>query len=201
MDFPTLCPVQRRFDSISPRTGAVVGHGYEMLASPGSIYPGVPASVIWDRLDAQGDHIVDVTFPFELEAVRTPSNKIEGGRTAASYLLEEVLGLLGDPGPGAPTAAPSLRPGIHGLRAVPNPFNPSTAIRFELGSPGEVYVRIFDLRGRLVRELTHDELPAGRQGLEWDGTDDHGQIVASGVYVVQVDASGSVNRQKIALLK
>ena len=69
---------------------------------------------------------------------------------------------------------------------TPNPFNPQTAILFELSQPGAVDLRIFDSRGRLQRTLAAASLSAGQQSLRWDGRDHSGNSLSSGVYFYQV---------------
>jgi subtilisin-like proprotein convertase family protein len=84
---------------------------------------------------------------------------------------------------------------------VPNPFNPSTTVAFSLGRPGVVRLEIFDARGRLVRRLTNDVYEAGRHELVWNGTDDAGAPVASGVYFALLDADDTTDVNKMMLLK
>jgi hypothetical protein len=69
---------------------------------------------------------------------------------------------------------------------TPNPFNPYTRIEFELAQAGAVDLRIFDIRGRLLRALRAPQLPAGLHSLTWDGRDERGNSVASGAYFYQV---------------
>jgi hypothetical protein len=63
----------------------------------------------------------------------------------------------------------------------PNPFNPLTRIQFELAQAGEAELTAYDLGGRSVRHLLHEPLPVGHYELEWNGCDDRGQAVSSGV--------------------
>ncbi len=66
----------------------------------------------------------------------------------------------------------------------PNPFNPRTTLAFDLPAPAaRVRLRLYDLHGRLVASLIDGPLPAGRHGVAWNGNDDAGRAVASGVYV------------------
>ncbi len=68
------------------------------------------------------------------------------------------------------------------LGGRPNPFNPRTEIRFVLARPGEVSLRLYDARGRLVARLEGGERPAGEQGITWEGRDAAGRELPSGVY-------------------
>ncbi len=83
----------------------------------------------------------------------------------------------------------------------PNPFNPSTAIRFALPAPGPVRLSVHDLAGRRVRTLVDGDLPAGSHVRRWDGRDQRGVAVASGMYVLRLEAAGTVQTRKAALIK
>jgi hypothetical protein len=85
--------------------------------------------------------------------------------------------------------------------AVPNPFNPSTTIRFELDRTGFTGLAIFDVAGRRVRTLVSESRSEGRHEAAWDGTDDRGQRVASGVYLVRLQGRGFIETRRVALIK
>ncbi|MBM4130978.1 hypothetical protein FJ250_08110, partial [bacterium] len=119
-------------------------------------------------------------------------------------------GYFGTPSRGGANLAPSAvderdlpGPGrlLSPVRAVPNPFNPQTEIRFELGAKQDVAVDIFDARGRHVRTLHRGELAAGPVALRWDGRDDAGARLPSGVYAARVAAGGQKQGSKVLLLK
>ncbi len=84
---------------------------------------------------------------------------------------------------------------------VPNPFNPSTTIRYQVGAPGHVDVRVFDVSGRLVRTLVDRSQDAGVYGVRWDGMDDSGRPVASGVYFYRMQTGDFTSTRKMVLLK
>lgn len=84
---------------------------------------------------------------------------------------------------------------------VPNPFNPATEIRFELASPGEVALRVYDVSGRLVRTLATGAHPAGEHVVRWDGRDDGGAPVSTGVYFYRLETAGFSQTRKTTLLK
>ncbi len=84
----------------------------------------------------------------------------------------------------------------------PNPFNPSTTIEF--GIPGErspVTIAVYDIRGRLVRNLVDDVRSAGKHRVAWDGRDEHGSSVASGIYFLRMNVAGENHVRKMTLLK
>jgi hypothetical protein len=83
----------------------------------------------------------------------------------------------------------------------PNPFNPSTTIRFETASRGRALLRVYDVRGALVRTLLDDTRDAGAGSVTWDGRDDEGRFVSSGVYLYRLTAGGESRTRKMVLLK
>ena len=87
------------------------------------------------------------------------------------------------------------------LQNYPNPFNPSTTIRYRLPRASEVELAIFSISGQRVRLLVRQAQPAGEQQIAWNGRDDHGDPVASGVYWVQFRAGEFMQAKKVLLMK
>ncbi len=86
--------------------------------------------------------------------------------------------------------------------AHPNPFNPSTEIRFELAGPGSVDLVVFDLAGRRLRVLVDGERrEAGPARVTWNGHDDRGNALPSGIYFVQLNTADHREAKKLILLK
>jgi hypothetical protein len=113
-------------------------------------------------------------------------------------LLEEVLQLFGTgAGSSAPVGAPSHQ--RIELSASPNPFNPSTTITFTAVPGTKGSVKVFNIRGELVRTIHDGEFTD--QAFEWFGRDDSGSSVAAGVYLVRAEAEGTVRVTKVALVK
>ena len=84
----------------------------------------------------------------------------------------------------------------------PNPFNPTTRIRFDLPAPGTVDVAIYDCAGRRVRRLLHALYPeAGRFLANWDGCDDRGERLPSGVYLYRFTAGSYSRTQRMVLVE
>jgi len=86
-------------------------------------------------------------------------------------------------------------------RCWPNPFNPVTTIAFTLKAKGPVSLRIYDVSGRLVRTLVDDVCEAGRYEITWDGRNDGGRGVASGIYFCRMAAAEFERTEKMVLLK
>lgn len=133
----------------------------------------------------------DVRFQFLL---RTDESVVADGFYFDSFLIR---GEGIDPySPAGGLPAVTRLAGVH-----PNPFNPSTTVRFELARAGRAQVRVYDLSGRLVRALVDETREAGRQQATWDGLDDAGQPAASGVYLVRLSADGVEQSIKASLVK
>ncbi len=84
---------------------------------------------------------------------------------------------------------------------VPNPFNPTTRIRFELAQASAAELRIYDVGGRAIRTLASGWLAAGPHERLWDGRDDRGQRVASGAYVMRLKAGSFDASRRLVLVK
>jgi flagellar hook assembly protein FlgD len=83
----------------------------------------------------------------------------------------------------------------------PNPFNPETNIEFALPKPEQVRLRIFDVYGREVRFLFTMWLQAGLHAVKWDGRDDDGVAVGSGVYFYRLQAGSFTETKKLVLMR
>ncbi len=84
----------------------------------------------------------------------------------------------------------------------PNPFNPETTIPFALSQPAGVTLKIYNARGQEVRTLLNNaSKSAGQHRVTWDGRDNRGQIVASGVYVYRLSAQGVVQSRRMVLAR
>jgi len=83
----------------------------------------------------------------------------------------------------------------------PNPFNPQTTITFSVKERGLVSLKIYNVAGQLVRTLAREELAAGAHTKVWDGRDDAGQRVSSGVYYYKLVANNFSQTKKMVVLK
>ncbi len=109
--------------------------------------------------------------------------------------------MFGEPGTASngelpPVTVVRLRP------AAPNPFNPSTTIRYELASSASVHLDVFDAAGRRVRELVGG-VPGntGAHSVTWDGRDDRGVGLPSGVYFVRLNVGATSQTRRAVLLE
>ena len=87
------------------------------------------------------------------------------------------------------------------IAAYPNPFNPTTTFSFTISEPGEVELSIFDVRGRLVATPLRKYCPAGSGEVAWDGRNNSGETLPSGVYLGMLRTGNQVKTCKIVMVK
>jgi flagellar hook assembly protein FlgD len=83
----------------------------------------------------------------------------------------------------------------------PNPFNPSTTIEYSLKVDSKIEIKIFNNLGRLVRSLFNGQSTSGTHLLTWDGRDDNGKQLSSGLYYYQIISETFSSAKKMLLLK
>jgi PKD repeat protein len=110
------------------------------------------------------------------------------------------LGILhiGTSGVRSPGPAPER---IALAQNYPNPFNPCTAVTFELPAPTMVRLVVYNAAGQSVAVLREGKQPQGTQTVEWNGRDDEGRKLPSGVYVCRLEAGGMVLNRKMILMQ
>jgi hypothetical protein len=117
-------------------------------------------------------------------------------RANVRTILEQLFGE-----PTSPTGV-TQPPAVTRLHAPsPNPFNPGITVRWDLARAGRVRMQVFDTAGRRVRVLLDAIRPAGPGRVLWDGADDRGRRVASGVYHLRFAADGVERTAKMTLLE
>ncbi|MHB9028901.1 MAG: FlgD immunoglobulin-like domain containing protein [Candidatus Latescibacterota bacterium] len=84
---------------------------------------------------------------------------------------------------------------------TPNPFNPSTMICFDLAKSSPVRLVVYSISGQKVRELVSGQMSAGKHSVIWDGKDEHGKAVSSGIYIARLRAEKQVASIKMLLLR
>ncbi len=155
-----------------------------------------------------GLQVVDVADPFApvlLGVANTPGFAVDvaiadgsvlvAGTDAGLQIHAQQCGVSGVESP--PRDHRSL-----GLSAFPNPFNPHTTFHFDLPIQTAVKLQVFDLSGRLVRNLIDGELAVeGENVAVWNGRDEAGQRVASGTYLYRLEAGKYTETNRVALIK
>jgi hypothetical protein len=87
------------------------------------------------------------------------------------------------------------------VRAYPNPFNPETTIEYNLKSNALVAIQIYDVQGKRVRSLGGDYRQAGTYTIKWDGLNESGTQVPSGIYFVRLSAGNETLNHRIVMMK
>jgi hypothetical protein len=116
-----------------------------------------------------------------------------------SVVLGSLEGTVSWDQPGEPVEATAARTRL--LPPSPNPFNPRTTIRFSLEAASSVRLVVYNIRGQEVRILADEYREPGHHAVIWDGTDTRGRSVASGIYLVHMEALGRDYHQRISLLR
>lgn len=97
---------------------------------------------------------------------------------------------------------PASHPIITELKGnYPNPFNPSTSIRFSLETSSRVEIDIYNIKGQKVRSLLNEPKAAGEHNIAWDGKDGSGRLMGSGVYYYRMRTGSYVSSRKMILMK
>jgi len=117
----------------------------------------------------------------------------------ADFILRHLFGEGSATAMGEATSGHSHRLWLG--ECVPNPMNPSARIPFELAAGGPTSIKIYDVSGRLVRDLLDETLPAGRQSVIWDGRAASGREVGSGIYYIRLQSSAGTAARAVTLLR
>jgi hypothetical protein len=87
------------------------------------------------------------------------------------------------------------------LRNYPNPFNPETEVSYALPVATWVEMSVYNLLGQKVRTLVNEHQAAGHRTVRWDGTDQEGRPVTSGVYFLKIRAGDATDTRKMILMR
>ncbi|MBN2012673.1 S8 family serine peptidase [candidate division KSB1 bacterium] len=137
-----------------------------------------------------------VLVRFRLEADSTGSDTYDG------WMIDDVQVREFMATDVAAHDAPVQVPTEFALRQnYPNPFNPETSIQFQLKAASNVTIRVYNMMGQLVRTLVDAKHDAGYYMVHWDGMDQAGRSVSSGIYVYRMEAPAFVQTRKMLLLK
>ena len=154
------------------------------------------AVLSWRTVDVPADYdlqLIDLTSERTIDLRRDAKFRLEGsGFDSRQYALKAIKRYVPD--------VTRLLPNY------PNPFNPETWIPFELAEESEVSIAIYGMRGEVVRRLELGRMREGgyvtrEQAAHWDGRNDLGESVASGVYVYEIKAGSHIERRRLVVLK
>jgi hypothetical protein len=165
------------------RNGEVIGGGTVTAAD---------SAMIYNRLDLLRG-IWAYKFVLEDRSLGVHNTKY------AVRLLYQALGWT--PLTNAVKELPGVASGFSLDQNYPNPFNPTTNIRFSLPKDEHVTLQVFDLTGALVKTIVDQTLRSGNAEATWDGTNDNGSKVASGMYLYRLRAGNFVVTKKMIMMK
>ena len=83
----------------------------------------------------------------------------------------------------------------------PNPFNPITTLQYELPEDSFVNVTVYDMLGNVVNNLINANQSSGYKSVQWDATNNRGELVSAGIYLYKIQAGDFVDSKKMILLK
>lgn len=203
------------FSSVGGLPGSRVGNALDWPLSllSAATYNSVIATAMNAEVSAGRDYFIVLSLTTPLDTLRLRTDDGGAGSAGRSYQFDgsqwtviarnlrirlevtAVSGLV------SVEEIPMIPDRFSLFQNHPNPFNPSTTIRFDVPYASRVKLRVFDLLGREIRTLFDGEQKAGTSDVVWDGTDYSGLRVASGVYFYRLDASGYSETRKMILVR
>jgi hypothetical protein len=187
------CPILSRFDVLD-----LVGPGMPGISYPeyggDQYYAGVYSTVI----NSQGSEVQAQWYGFSFMRIR---NYMNGPLARTIFLRDAWRHIFYGPN-FRPDYTGDEIPAVTALAGVyPNPFNPSTRLKFSLKEKGRVSLRVYDISGRLVRVLVNEVREAGSYEVVWDGTNDGGRKTTSGIYFCRMEAEDYERTLKMVQLR
>ncbi len=192
--------IKREADGLIPgdRRSVVVAYGSASL--PDTVFLDADSTLTHILAEQPGDYLGLGLAITDLDAdglgdmcIGAPFANVAGKYGAGKVHVFYGCATTSSVSPGAPA--------LSRLHAYPNPFNPGTTIEYSVPMTADVRIEIFDVRGAVVRALVMGRAPAGRHRVSWDGRDDAGRAVASGVYFCRLVAGSFTDTKKLTILK
>ncbi len=186
------CPGVNRFDVLGKTANGKYALSYPVYNSVNRY-----AAISSTQLNPGGYSVNTMWFGFSWQYVRddklsAPIDRFEIARDVMNFMQVSCNVDI------TQTATPKAN---RLAQNFPNPFNPSTTIRFDMKAKGLVTIRIYDVAGRLVRALVDEARDAGSYSAVWDGTNTLGSNAASGIYFYKMETAGFVATRKLVLLR
>jgi hypothetical protein len=154
-----------------------------------------------EAMAGAGGDLYEATIPGSSEATTVDYYVLARDATGREEGSPRVAPAAWHSFPTAPSTGTPLAARLGAPSAFPNPFTTETRFAFELRFPEHVQLSVHDVSGRRVRRLEDGVRGAGRTELVWDGRDDAGRPVASGVYFYRLQAAGIVYTRPVVLTK
>ncbi len=188
------CPILNQFDAVEVAEGAERIAEFADASGAGNVYP--YAAGVYSPVG--GSQVV--YFPVDLMYWYTPE-KVNAPFQARTTALQEILLFFGYlPETPVGVEVPNI-PFV--VNNYPNPFNPSTKIEFNVPKAGKVSVKIYNIKGELVKTLVDKNYDKGTAyTATWNGTDNNNRAMASGVYFAKTKVAGEyTTMNKLTLVK
>jgi hypothetical protein len=183
------------------------------------VFGGCPQLNDFDVMTASGSSLVEMSYNTSQNANGAVLSNVNGnagvilsgfsfayirddeldGVSDRARHLRDIIVWLGNPLPPATGAGPALKNELS--QNYPNPFNPQTTIAFSLKERGAVSLKVYNVAGELVRTLMNESQDKGAHTKVWDGRNDSGQPVSSGVYFYKLVTNNFSQTKKMVLLK
>ncbi len=177
---------------MSAETGAHI-HGFALRGESGGVlHPlplGTPKIGVWSYAASEESQILGGETYINIHSSVFPAGEIRG--QIEGFFVTPIVAVSGPDSPQRFLLA----------RNFPNPFETGTTIRFSLTEPMPVRLMLYDTQGRVVRTLVRGEMSAGIHPVEWDGLNESGQPVASGVYQYVLETPEGRTVRRLALLR
>tara|TARA_B100001758_G_C18112342_1_gene454282 strand:- start:220 stop:726 length:507 start_codon:yes stop_codon:yes gene_type:complete len=162
----------------------------------------IPQLISIDTIDAQGQIDIQLDYNFSHSGRYTPSSQIEVVVTPVKhpYAVKQKVFTIFDQS-NLPLEGNRRQPSLDYVDNIPNPFNPTTYIKYELLLGGAVEITIYDIMGRKVRTLFDGVEDPGLKSIPWDSTDDNGTALGTGFYFYTIKSGIDFKKGKMLLLK
>lgn len=167
------------------------------LSSDGDLFAGTFGNGVF-LLPAGSSNWQELSLGLSDSTIRalafSPADILYAGTNVGVFKNESFVTSVDEPETRGPTS-------FRLMQNYPNPFNPATTIVYDLPADGLVELRVYNLRGQAVRTLVNQAQAAGAQTVVWDGRDNLGRLVGSGIYMYTLEARDQTILRKMLLIK
>jgi len=185
------CPALNDFDVYGATGGSRVEMSYNAASDPAG------AVISYKAVSPANTNATVIMTGFALSYVR--DDELDGISDRAKFLRDSIV-YMGNPlDPTTGGGDPVLKDNLS--QNYPNPFNPQTTIAFTIKDRGAVSLKVYNVNGELVRTLANENRAAGSYTEKWDGHNEAGQTVSSGVYFYKLVTNNFSQTKKMVLLK
>ena len=168
--------------------------------SVSEIAPIVGKTVVIEDMDRDG--VSELVVTFRTEDLGQLFSSIRGRQEVQASIAGRLSSRRRFQAPVTLTIVSSGGPELPSVRLSPNPLNPEGTLEFTIGAPGEVSLRLYDVAGRCVRTVLRSQtLALGRHRVPVAARDDHGAVLASGVYFYRLELPSGVERGRFVVAK